>query len=157
MKYRGLAVARRDPRRTEGVPVFDERSPIYRQIAEQIRAEVLSGGLGEDEQVMSTTQYASFYRINPATAAKAFQQLVDEGVLYKRRGVGMFVAPGAREHLLSQRRGRFFVEVVDPMVAEARALGVPFDEIVTRIREAGDEVPIEGVGPPSRGDQEAGR
>ena len=140
----------------EGVPVFDERSPIYRQIAEQIRSDVLSGGLGEDEQVMSTTQYASFYRINPATAAKAFQELVDEGVLYKRRGVGMFVAPGAREHLLAQRRGRFFAEVVDPMVVEARALGIPLYEIVTRMREVADEAPTEGAEPVSHDNEEVG-
>jgi GntR family transcriptional regulator len=60
---------------------------------------VLSGTIGGDEQVMSTNQYAAFYRINPATAAKAFQQLVDEGVLYKKRGIGMFAAPGARDAL----------------------------------------------------------
>lgn len=134
--------------------MFDERSPIYRQIAEQIRSDVLSGVLGEDEQVMSTTQYASFYRINPATAAKAFQELVDEGVLYKRRGVGMFVAPGAREHLRGQRRGRFFADVVDPMIDEARALGIPLAEIVTRIRSAADERPVEEPG--ARAQQEGG-
>ena len=61
---------------------------------------MLSGTIGGDEQVMSTNQYAAFfYRINPVTAAKAFQQLVDEGVLYKKRGIGMFAAPGARDAL----------------------------------------------------------
>jgi DNA-binding transcriptional regulator YhcF (GntR family) len=60
---------------------FDGQLPIYHQIAERIRADVLSGALPPDQQVMSTNQYAAFYRINPATAAKAFQQLVDEGVL----------------------------------------------------------------------------
>jgi GntR family transcriptional regulator len=119
--------------------VFDERSPIYRQIAERIRADVLSGALGEDEQVMSTTQYATFYRINPATAAKAFQELVDEGILYKRRGVGMFVAPGARGELRARRRARFFEDVLAPMVAEARAIGVPIDEVIDRIRASAEE------------------
>jgi GntR family transcriptional regulator len=109
--------------------VFDERSPIYRQIAERIRSEVLAGALGEDEQVMSTTQYATHFRINPATAAKAFAELVDEGVLYKRRGVGMFVAPGARDRLRTQHRARFFDEVVDPMIDEAIAIGVDLDEV----------------------------
>lgn len=114
--------------------MFDERSPIYRQIAERIRGEVLSGALGEDEQVMSTTQYATHFRINPATAAKAFAELVDEGVLYKRRGVGMFVAAGARDRLRAQHRARFFDEVVDPMVDEAMAIGVGLDEVIDRIR-----------------------
>jgi DNA-binding transcriptional regulator YhcF (GntR family) len=72
--------------------VFDNRSPIYLQIAEQIKNDIVTGALAEDEQVMSMNQYASFYRINPATAAKGFAQLVDEGVLYKKRGIGMFVS-----------------------------------------------------------------
>jgi DNA-binding transcriptional regulator YhcF (GntR family) len=114
--------------------VFDDRSPIYLQIADAIRNDVLSGALEEDEQVMSTNQYATFYRINPATAAKGFAQLVDEGVLYKRRGIGMFVSPDAREKLRAGRRERFFSGVVDPMLAEAGRIGVPLDEIVEHIR-----------------------
>jgi GntR family transcriptional regulator len=118
---------------------LDDRGPIYRQIAEQIRTDVLSGALHEDEQVMSTNQYAAYYRINPATAAKAFQELVDEGVLYKKRGVGMFVSPGAREGLRAQRREGFFADVVDPMVTQARAVGIPLAEIVRRIQELDGE------------------
>lgn len=114
--------------------MFDDRSPIYRQIAERIRAEVMSGALAEDEPVMSTTQYASAYRINPATAAKAFQQLVDEGVLYKRRGIGMFVASGARRSLQEERRRRFFTDVVDPLIAEAQAIGVPLESVIEHVR-----------------------
>jgi len=110
--------------------VFDDRSPIYRQIADQIRDDVVRGALGDDEQVMSTTQYASTFRINPATAQKAFQELIDEGVLYKRRGVGMFVAPGARAALLAERRRRFFEDVVDPVVDQAAVLGIPIDEVI---------------------------
>src|SRR3954469_15899505 len=109
--------------------MFDDRSPIYRQIAEGIKDDGLSGTLKEDEQVMSTNQYAAFYRINPATAAKGFAALVDQGVLYKKRGIGMFVSPNARATLLDERRQRFFTDVVDPMLAEARMIGVPVDEI----------------------------
>ncbi len=119
--------------------MFDDRSPIYRQIADRIKADVLSGALTADEQVMSTNQYAAFYRINPATAAKAFQQLVDEGVLYKRRGVGMFVSPDARSALLKESRARFFEDVVDPMVAEARTIGIPLGDVIERIRRAEGE------------------
>jgi GntR family transcriptional regulator len=115
--------------------VFDDRSPIYRQIADQVKADVVSGTLGGDEQVMSTNQYAAYYRINPATVAKAFQQLVDEQVLYKKRGIGMFVTPTARDALRARRRERFFSDVVDPMVAEAKAVGVPIDEVVARIQQ----------------------
>jgi DNA-binding transcriptional regulator YhcF (GntR family) len=113
--------------------VFDDRSPIYLQIADAIRNDVLSGALKEDEQVMSTNQYAAFYRINPATAAKGFAQLVEEGVLYKKRGIGMFVSPDAREKLRRERRERFFTEVVDPMLAEAKRVGIEIDEIVRHL------------------------
>jgi DNA-binding transcriptional regulator YhcF (GntR family) len=109
--------------------VFDDRSPIYRQIADRIKADVASGALGPDEQVMSTNQYASFYGINPATAQKAFQQLVDEGVLYKRRGLGMYVAPGAREALIADKRTRYFDAVLGPALDEAAAIGISVDEL----------------------------
>ncbi len=115
--------------------MFDDRSPIYQQIADKIKDDVLSGALREDEQVMSTNQYAAYYRINPATAAKGFHQLIDEGILYKRRGIGMFVSPDARGRLLKQRRDRFFDEVVAPMVAEAHMLGIPVEDVVRRIED----------------------
>ena len=113
--------------------MFDDRSPIYQQIAKGIEDDVLNGALKEDDQVMSTNQYAAFYQINPATAAKGFAQLVDEGVLYKKRGIGMFVSTDARAKLRTQRRERFFAEVVDPMLAEARMIGVPVDEIIKHV------------------------
>lgn len=115
--------------------MFDGRDPVYLQIADQIRQDVLAGALAAEEQVMSTTQYATTFRINPATAAKAFNQLVDEGVLYKRRGVGMFVAPGARERLLAESRESFFADTVDPVADAARVLGIPVEDVVARLRE----------------------
>lgn len=118
--------------------MFDERSPIYHQIAEAIKNDILSGELEAEDQVMSTNQYAAHFRINPATAAKGFQQLVDEGVLYKRRGIGMFVSSTARARLLEQRRQRFFADVVEPMVAEARVIGIPLDDVVERITAVKD-------------------
>ena len=130
--------------------MFDGREPIYLQIAEQIREQVVSGALGEDEQVMSTTQYATAFRINPATAQKAFAELVEEGILYKRRGLGMFVAPGAREQLLDVRRASFFAEVVDPVAAQARVLGIDVDDVVARLREQYAAAPIETLDDPER-------
>jgi DNA-binding transcriptional regulator YhcF (GntR family) len=117
--------------------VFDDRSPIYRQIADRIEDEVLAGSLAGDEQVMSTNKYAAFHRINPATVNKAFQGLVDDGILYKRRGIGMFVSPKARETLRARRRKTFFTDVVEPMVAQARVLGIDMPELVARITELG--------------------
>lgn len=114
--------------------MFDDRTPIYRQIADEIRRAILGGELDEEQQVMSTTQYSAFHRINPATVAKGFQELVDEGVLYKRRGVGMFVAPGARAALRRRRRAAFADERVAPLVDEAARLGVELDELVELVR-----------------------
>lgn len=114
--------------------MFDGRDPIYVQIADQIRQDVLRGDLQPEEQVMSTTQYATTFRINPATAAKAFAQLVDDGILYKRRGVGMFVAAGAPERLRAEGRESFFADVVDPVADQARALGIPLEDVLDRLR-----------------------
>lgn len=118
---------------------FAEGTSIYRQIAERIKADVLRGTLGPDEQVMSTTRFADFYGINPATAAKAFQLLVDDGVIYKRRGIGMFVRPDAPDRLRAHHRGRFFADVVDPMVSQARTLGIPLGEVIEHVRELAKE------------------
>lgn len=115
--------------------MFDGREPIYHQIAEAIRGEILSGALQEEEQVMSTTQYATTYRINPATAAKAFAQLVAEGVLYKKRGVGMFVVTGAADALRHQRRQAFFAERLDPVITEAELLGISAKELTEYLAE----------------------
>jgi DNA-binding transcriptional regulator YhcF (GntR family) len=113
---------------------FDDRTPIYRQIAGQLREDLVTGALSDDEQVMSTNQYAAFHRINPATVAKAFQELVDDGLLYKRRGLGMFVTPGAGERLREERRARFFEDVLTPVIAEAERLAIPVDDIVDALR-----------------------
>ncbi len=120
--------------------MFDGREPIYVQIAESIRAEILSGALKEGDQVMSTTQYATTYRINPATAAKAFAQLVDEGVLHKQRGVGMFVTDGARTLLRDRRREAFFTERLDPVLREAALLGITTADLAAHL----DRQPQEG-------------
>ncbi len=116
--------------------MFHGRDPIYIQIADRIRTDVAAGTLGEGEQVMSTNQYATTYRINPATAAKAFADLVADGVLVKRRGIGMFVADGARDRLLAARRARFFDEVLAPALDEARRIGIEREELLDLVRTA---------------------
>lgn len=114
--------------------MFDDRTPIYRQIADEIRDQLLTGGLVAGDQVMSTTQYSTLHRINPATVAKAFQQLVDEGLLEKRRGIGMFVSEGASERLRAERRAAFVDDVIGPMMTEAQRLGIPTDDVLEAIR-----------------------
>ena len=119
--------------------MFDDERPIYLQIADKIKEDILGGVLKADEQVMSTNQYAAFYRINPATAAKGFQLLVEEGILYKMRGIGMFVSADALDKLLVYRRQRFFDDVVEPMIQEATMIGIPLDEVIRRIEDMKDE------------------
>jgi len=109
--------------------VIDDGSPIFRQIAERIAAQILDGHLAEEAQVPSTNEFAAIHRINPATAAKGVNELVDAGVLYKKRGIGMFVATGARDRLLAERRPRFAAEYVEPMLREAARLGIHPDEL----------------------------
>ncbi|MBJ2328837.1 GntR family transcriptional regulator [Schaalia cardiffensis] len=112
---------------------FDSTTPIYIQIAEELRHEILIGALDEGDQVMSTTKYATTYRINPATAAKAFTALVDEGLLVKKRGIGMFVAAGARERLRTTGRARFIQDSLLPVVEEALALGLTPNDLIDAI------------------------
>ena len=91
------------------------------------------------QQVPSTTELAAFHRINPATAAKGVNQLVADGVLHKKRGIGMFVTDGARVLLVDRRRNRFANEFVEPLIAEARKLGIDLDELKTMIdKKEGD-------------------
>ena len=115
--------------------MFDDRSPIFQQIAAQIRDAILAGDLSEGDQVMSTTQYATTYRINPATAGKALGRLVDQGVLERRRGIGTFVAADGPDILRAQRREAFHEDFIQPAVAEARRLGLTLDDMVALIRK----------------------
>ena len=117
------------------MPALDEGTPLFVQIAGQLADDIVDGQLAEGARVPSTNELAAFYRINPATAAKGINMLVDEGVLEKRRGIGMFVAAGAREQLLAVRRKLFAEQYVDPMVAEANRLGIDSDTLVSLVRE----------------------
>src|ERR1700728_4355774 len=93
---------------------LDEGAPLFAQVAERLAAEIADGGLAEGERVPSSNELAAYYRINPATAAKGINTLADEELLEKRRGVGMFVAAGARQRLLARRRGRVTEPDVEP-------------------------------------------
>jgi GntR family transcriptional regulator len=118
---------------------MDDGRPLFLQIAEQIEASIIDGSLPEEGQVPSTNELAAFHRINPATAAKGVNQLVADGVLYKRRGIGMFVSTGARTQLLEQRRDEFAKQYVAPLLAEARRLGMDAEQIKKMIDVWGDE------------------
>lgn len=116
---------------------LDENSPIFFQVAERLADEIADGGLAEGERVPSANELSAFYRINPATAAKGINLLADDGLLEKRRGIGMFVAEGAQARLLEERRKRFAERYVDPLVIEATRLGIGMDELLAMVRESG--------------------
>ena len=116
--------------------MLDDSAPIFSQIAERLAEEIAVGALTEGEQVPSTTELAAYYQINPATAAKGINVLTDDGLVEKRRGIGMFVAAGARERLLDARRKGFVERYVEPMVAEASRLGIEADALVAMVRES---------------------
>jgi len=117
---------------------LDEGTPLFAQVASRLAGEIADGGLAEGERVPSTNELAAFYRINPATAAKGINVLADDGLLEKRRGIGMFVAAGARQRLLARRRAEFTQRYVEPLLAEAVRLGIDTDELFALIKEAGN-------------------
>lgn len=114
---------------------MDDGRPIFLQIAELIENQIIDGTLSEGTQVPSINEFAAFHRINPATALKGISLLVDKNVLFKRRGIGMFVTEGARARLLAERRERFAAEFVQPLLLEARGLQLTTDHIIDIIRK----------------------
>ncbi|MEU7868437.1 GntR family transcriptional regulator [Dactylosporangium sp. NPDC049140] len=115
--------------------MMDGGRPIFLQIAEQIENSVIDGSLPEESQVPSTNELAAFHRINPATAAKGVNQLVDDGILYKKRGIGMFVSPGAQAKLRQRRRDQFAEQYLRPLLAEAAKLGIDGTELTSMIEQ----------------------
>ncbi|GAA0371040.1 GntR family transcriptional regulator [Bacillus horti] len=109
---------------------LDESKPIFIQIAEGIEDEIINGSLKEGGQVPSTNQFASYYQINPATAAKGINLLVEEKIIYKKRGIGMFVSEGAKAKVLEKRKEQFFADYVLAMLKEAQKLNISSYELI---------------------------
>lgn len=108
---------------------WNERDPIFLQIRDQIVGMILGNSLREDEQLPSVRQVAAEYSVNPITVMKAYQLLADEGVLDKRRGLGMFIQDGARERLLEQERRRFLDEEWPRILRRVEELGLSLDDL----------------------------
>ncbi|WP_019007728.1 GntR family transcriptional regulator [Cohnella laeviribosi] len=115
---------------------FDNSKPIFLQIRDRIEDQIVNGQLKEQDQVPSTNQLVHFYKINHITVSKGINLLVEDGILYKKRGVGMFVAEGAREKIVQKRKAAFLDEYVRPMVLEAEKLGISESEMVSLIKQA---------------------
>ena len=116
-------------------PEFNTEKSIYLQIAESIEDDILQNIIEEETQVPSTNQLAVIYRINPATAAKGINMLANEGILYKKRGIGMFVSKGAAEKIRIKRKTAFYKKYIVPLMAEASNLDISTDEITDMIKK----------------------
>jgi len=111
---------------------WSDKQPIYLQIHDRLVALILEGELAEGEAVPSVRSFAAEFQINPITVSKGYQQLVDEGLVEKRRGLGMFVAEGARERLRQRERERFLNQEWPEVMARARRLDLDVAELLRR-------------------------
>ena len=103
---------------------FGSQTPIFLQLSQGLEDEILSGVYREGEQIPSITELAASYKINPATALKGINLQVDAGIVYKKRGIGIFVSQGALQLLKEKRQDEFFQQYVLPMVQEAKRLSI---------------------------------
>jgi GntR family transcriptional regulator len=115
---------------------FTNGKPIYIQLAESIEDDILKGVFEEEGQVPSTTEMSVMLKINPATSAKGVGLLVDEGIVYKKRGLGMFVSAGARQLIGEKRRRAFYNDFVRALLEEAGKLGIGKDEVIAMIERS---------------------
>ena len=118
---------------------FDElNKPIYQQLAEEIEDYILKGIFKEESKIPSTTEYSTNYRINPATVRKSFGILVDEDIIYKKRGIGMFIKEGSREKIKKKRKDQFFINYIQKTLEEGEKLGISSLDIIELIKERGN-------------------
>lgn len=113
-----------------------EEKSIYLQISQTIEDDILRDILLEEERVPSTNELAKLYSINPATAAKGVNLLVEQNILYKKRGIGMFVCDGAKAQIAAGRREKFYESYVTRLVAEAKSLSITPEELIHMIEKA---------------------
>ena len=114
--------------------------PIYIRIVEGIKDAILEGKVKEESQLASTTYLSREHNINIATVNKAINLLVDEGLVYKKRGIGMFVKKGAKQQLINQRRKEFKDWYVKATLIEAKRLGFTSEELQEIVKEAYNEI-----------------
>ena len=112
---------------------LDQEKPIFLQIAEGIEDGILTGAFPEGSQIPSITEFSVNYKINPATALKGINRLVDENIIFKKRGVGMFVSDGAVQKLRQKRQDQFYTNYISSLIEEAKRLGITSDDIIAMI------------------------
>ena len=123
-------------------PKWNEDLPIYRQLRDRVVAMILEGVLGDGDALPSVRNVAAEYRLNPLTVLKGYQELVDEGLVEKKRGRGMFVTEGSRDQLLKDERARFLEKDWPIVVGTIQRLGLSAEDLLSEISksdEAGGE------------------
>jgi len=114
---------------------FDDNLPIFQQVAHIIEDDILNGTFRVDEQILSVAQFSQMFQINPATVVKGIALLVNEEIVYKKRGLGMFVAADAKAKIQQKRRDRFHKEMLSNLLSEADKLGLTTDDIIAMIKQ----------------------
>lgn len=114
---------------------FDDKQPIFQQVAHIIEDDILNGTYREDEQILSVAQFSQLFQINPATVVKGIGLLVNEGILYKKRGLGMYVSTDAKQKIQIQRRDRFYKELLSNLLSEADKLALTTEDIINMIKQ----------------------
>jgi len=116
-------------------PTLNDDTPIFLQIADMIKDDLVEGLLSEGEQIPSTTELSNFYNINRATAQKGITLLMDEGIVAKKRGIGVFIAEDARDKLINTRMQDFSNSYIQNMVKEAKRLNISKEELIRRVEQ----------------------
>ena len=120
-------------------PKWNEDQPIYRQLRDRVVAMILEGALGDGDALPSVRNVAAEYRLNPLTVLKGYQELVDEGLVEKKRGRGMFVTDGARKRLLKDERQRFLDKEWPVVRATIERLGLDVDTLLAEVKSGEDD------------------
>lgn len=127
--------------------LLNDQQPIFSQIREWIGDQIINGTFRTHDRIPSTNEIVHIYKVNHLTVAKGVNELVDDGLLYKRRGLGVFVADEAREMLLDKRRADFIGQYMQPMLEEAAKLGFDAAEIERMMQKMEGVASIEQHGP----------
>ena len=114
---------------------MNDNQPVFLQIMEMIESDIITGAYQTDDLIISTTQISKVYAVNPTTAVKAISKLTDAGVLYKKRGIGMCVAAGARDKITGRRKTTFLNQTIGNLLTEAKTLGISIDELINEIKK----------------------
>ena len=119
---------------------WNDSTPIYRQLRDRVVAMILDGVLKQGDPLPSVRQVAADFQINPITVSKAYQELVDENLVEKRRGLGMYVTEGARGALMKSERDRFLSEEWPPLYARLTRLGLSLQDLMEETRHHDEEM-----------------